>query len=294
MRLPRCAPRAARLSALALVLASSPVSAQPPAPRPAAPPAPVASAAPAQTEEFRVSLFVAQQLDRFNPGIAASENSVATGGMVAGCDVDFRVSEVWMPKRVRTRPRLEFSGRILAGERVLAQSVATAVDTLTGEAPDSLVVFPDAKSVELVGALRLAYPVHVLAGKPQTAVYLKAETGAVFAEHMTGDLLATTRIGLGFERLAGTFSGSLLEVLNGSNEAFGASHSSGRYTVHVLVRGAIAAAEGSRRVRSHLGAFVDLEVDTDNAGGPDGVRAMMGLTLDGDGLFEAVRGLVGM
>lgn len=265
--------------------------------RPAATTAPATTAALAHTasaEAFRVSLFAAQQIDRFNPGIAASQNSVASGGMVLGVDVDMHVADLWSPKKVTTRPMVQFSGRLLAGERVLAQSVETAIDTLTGEAPDSIEVFPDAKAVDLIAGLRLAYPLQVARGVAQTAVYLKAETGATFAEHMTGDLLSTTRIGLGFERMAGTFAGSLVEVLSGHNESFGSAHAGGRYAVHVLIKGSFSAPEGATLHRSPLGAFVDLEVDTDNKGGPDGVRALMGLSLDGDGIFAAVRGLVGL
>lgn len=295
MRLPRLVPafRLALVASGALSLAATSAAfAQ--APRAAAPVTPPAATHATAAEAFRVSIFAAQQIDRFNPGIAASENSVASGGMVLGVDLDMHVADVWMPKKVTTRPMVMFTGRLLAGERVLAQSVETAIDTLTGEAPDSIEVFPDAKAVDLIAGLRLAYPVQTMRGVPQTAIFLKAETGATFAEHMTGDLLSTTRIGLGFERMAGTFAGSLVEVLSGHNESFGSAHASGRYSVHVLVKGSLGAAEGATLHRSPLGAFVDLEVDTDNKGGPDGVRALMGLSLDGDGLFAAARGLIGL
>ena len=293
MRLPRIAPRLwIALAALAALAAQAPASR---AQTPSRPAAPATTHAPASAaEDFRVTLFVAQQIDRFNAGLAASQNAVASGGMVMGVDVDMKVAEIPISKRSAANPIISFGGRLLAGERVIAQSVATSIDTLTGEAPDSIEVFPDAKAVEMLATLRIGYPIQLRAGVPQTAVYLAAEAGATFAEHMTGDLLSTTRFGLGFERMAGTFSGSRVEVLSGSNESFGANHASGRYVVHVLIQGALAAAEGTTFQRSHLGAFVELEVDTDNKGGPDGVRALMGLTLDGDGLFAAARGLLGM
>lgn len=289
MRLPRLA--ALVCPALAGLLTAPLAFAQ--GARPAAAVTPAVPAA-VPHDDFRLTLFVAQQIDRFNAGLAATQNAVAAGGMVMGADVDMRVAEIPVGKRGSARPLVSFTGRMIAGERVLAQSVETAVDTATGVAPDSIEVFPDAKSVEMLAGLRIAYPIQMLAGVPQTAVYFAAEAGATFAEHMTGDLLSTTRYGLGFERMAGTFSGSRVEVLSGRNESFGANHASGRYTVHVLVKGALAAAEGATLHRSHLGAFVELEVDTDNKGGPDGVRALMGLTLDGDGVFSAVRGLLGM
>ena len=290
MRLPRIAPRL-WFALIALATIASPSHAQ--TPRPATPAAAHAPEAPA-ADDFRVTLFVAQQIDRFNAGLAASQNAVASGGMVTGVDLHMKVAEIPVSKRSVANPIVVFTGRLLAGERVIAQSVATSIDTLTGEAPDSIVVFPDAKAVEMLAGMRIAYPIQLRAGVPQTAVYLAAETGATFAEHMTGDLLSTTRFGLGFERMAGTFSGSRVEVMSGSNESFGANHASGRYVVHVLIQGALAAAEGTTLQKSHLGAFVELEVDTDNKGGPDGVRALMGLTLDGDGVFAAVRGLLGM
>ncbi len=286
MRLPRIAPRLSFALALASIASLSPL------PRIAH--AAAAPPAPAPPDDFHVSLFVAQQIDRFNAGLAASQNAVAAGGMVMGVDVDTRIAEIPVGKKGSARPIISFTGRMLAGERVLAQSVATAIDTLTGIAPDSIEVFPDAKAIEMLAGLRIAYPIQMHAGVPQVAVYFAAETGATFAEHTTGDLLSTTRYGLGFERMAGTFAGSRVEVLTGSNENFGANHASGRYTVHVLIKGSLAATEGATMSRSHLGAFVELEVDTDNKGGPDGVRALMGLTLDGDGVFAAVRGLLGM
>ncbi len=290
MRLPRLARRHLPMF-LAAALLAAPAGAARTALAAAAAPA----ASPAPAEEFLVTLIAAQQIDRFNAGLAASQNAVAAGGMVLGLDVDMRVAEIPVSRnRAAARPIVSVTGRLLAGERVLAQSVATATDTTTGEAPDSIVVFPDAKSVEMMAGLRIAYPIQMRAGVAQTAVVLTAEAGATFAEHMTGDLLSTTRYGLGFERMAGTFAGSRVEVLSGRNESFGARHASGRYTVHVRVRGSLAAADGATMARSHLGAFVDLEVDTDNKGGPDGVRALMGLTLDGAGLFGAARGLLGM
>lgn len=261
--------------------------------KPAAPAAP-AAVHDTRSDDFRVELLFAEQIDRFNPGVAASENSVAAGGMATGVEFEFHAANLWMPKKVRTRPQLVLGGRLLSSERVIAQSVATAVDTLTGIAPDSVEVFPDAKAVELIASFRLRYPLASVGGVTQTAVYFRAESGAVFAEHMTGDLLSVTHFGLGFERMSGTFAGSFVEVAKGSNETFGANFASGRYNVHVLLQGVMPPPEGSKRTRSNLSAFAELEVDTDNKGGPDGVRALLGLKLDGAGLFEGVRGLLGM
>lgn len=277
--------------ALFSVIVAAPVFAQAAKPAPAAA-APVASGD--KSDDFRVQLILAEQIDRFNPGVAASENSVAAGGMATGLEFEFHAANLWMPKKIKTRPQIVLGGRLLSSERVLAQSVATEIDTVTGEAPDSIEVFPDAKSIELMASFRIRVPLAVGPGAPQTAVYFRAESGAIFAEHMTGDLLSVTHFGLGFERTAGTFAGSFVEVAKGSNETFGANFASGRYNVHVLLQGVMPPPEGSKRTRSNLSAFAELEVDTDNKGGPDGVRALLGLKLDGAGLFEGVRGLLGM
>jgi hypothetical protein len=278
----------ARLAtAAAFAVAVSAAIARADAAKPAAPAA-------GRSDDFRVQLLLAEQIDRFNPGVAASRSSVAAGGLATGLEFEFHAADFWMPKPSQARPQLLLGGRALSSERVLAQSVATAVDTLTGEAPDSVEVFPDAKSVELIGSLRIRYPLASMHGVPQTAIYLRAESGAVFAEHMTGDLLSMTHFGLGFERTAGTFEGSLVEVTLGSNESFGSRFSSGRYTVHVLLQGVMPPPEGSKRTRSNLSGFAELEVDTDNQGGPDGVRALLGLKLDGAGLFDGARGLLGL
>ena len=259
----------------------------------AAPPAPPV-AADARSDDFRLSLFVAEQIDRFNPGVAASTNSIASGGEVPGVDFDWHVADLPLKKKSSSNPRVYIEGRMLTCTRVLAQQVKTAYDSTTKSYPDSLQIFPDAKSVELNSALKFAYPMGVVNGEAQTAMYFRMEGGAIFAEHATGGLLSYSRFGLGFQRLVGTFSGSYAEVCKGSDATFGSLHGSGRYVVHVLLQGNLAPPEGSRRTRSNLGAFADLEVNTDNAGGPDGVRALLGLKLEGNGLFDGLRALIGM
>jgi len=285
--------RSGALVALTLALVSAPGTARAAA-TPAAPP-PAPAVAPSKSDDFRITLFAGQQMDRFNPGIAASSNSVAQSGTATGVDFDYHVADIPTGRKSGPRPRVTIGGRLLASHRVLAQDVAMPVDTTAGAtAHDSLLIVPDAPTIELDGSFRIAYPVASVAGEPVTAVYFRAESGGLFATQSKGDLLSTTRFGLGFERLSGTFQGSFAEVTRGHNAAFGAAHASGRYTVHVLLQGTLAPTEGSKREHSNLGAFVDLEVDTDNGGGPDGLRALMGLKLDGSGVFDAVRGLIGM
>ena len=179
---------AASVALLTVAFATS-AFAQTAKPAPAAAAAAVASGDKSSNDDFRVQLILAEQIDRFNPGVAASENSVAAGGMATGLEFEFHAANLWMPKKIKARPQIVFGGRLLSSERVLAQSVATEIDTVTGEAPDSIEVFPDAKSIELMASFRIRYPLAVGAGAPQTAVYFRAESGAIFAEHMTVDLL---------------------------------------------------------------------------------------------------------
>ena len=292
MRLP--GPFPLLLVVTSLLTTGSSVSAAVAPAKPAAP-APVVSAPAAdKSDDFRLSLFVAEQIDRFNPGVAASAKSVASGGEVPGIDFDWHVADLPIKKKSATNPRVYIEGRMLTCQRVLAQQVKTAYDSTLKAYPDSLEIFPDAKSVEFNTALKLAYPMSVVNGEAQTAMYFRIEGGAIFAEHMSGDLLSYSRFGLGFQRLVGTFSGSYAEVCKGSDATFGSQHASGRYVVHVLLQGNLAPPEGSKRSRSNLGAFADLEVNTDNAGGPDGVRALLGLKLEGAGLFDGLRALIGM
>ena len=278
--------RVALAGALALATMAAPVRAQ--TPKPAAPrPAAAAPAARPEADDLRLSFIAGEQVDRLNPGMAASDNPVSTGSITVGGEFDFRVAELPVNKK-GPNPALSLSGRMLLSERSLAQSVPIAGDT-TGR--DTLEIIPAARTIELAGAMRMEYPVYVRRGEAVTYAYLKAEVATVFARDTRTAALDVRTYALGFERANGIFAGSFVDFGYGRDAAFGAVYGAKRYKVHVLITGAISPAATGRR--GNLSAFADLDVSTDNKGGPEGVRALVGLRLDSDGLLRGVSGLIG-
>jgi hypothetical protein len=276
--------RVALAGALALAtMAAAARAADAPKPAAAAP----AAAPKSEPDDLRLAFLVGEQIDRLNPGTASSDNPVATGSITLGAEFDFRVAVLPVSKK-GPNPALSISGRMVASDRALGQSVPIPGDT-TGR--DTLQVIPAASTLEMAGAMRLAYPVYVRRGEAVTYAYLKAEVATVFARDTRTAALDVRTYALGFERANGNFAGSFVDFGYGRDAAFGDVYGAKRYKVHVLIMGAISPATSGRR--GNLAAFADFDVSTDNQGGPEGVRAMVGLRLDSDGLLRGVSGLIG-
>jgi hypothetical protein len=281
----RLAPR--WLSALAgiLVLAHAGAVRAADPPRPADAPASGADAA----DGMRLGLLLGEQVARLNPGAASADNSVSNGGLALGADLDFKAMSIPITKTI-AGPVVFLSGRVLASDRAIAQAEPIPGDT-TGR--DTLRIVPSTHAIELVGAFRIAYPIESRGGVPVSRVYFKAEAGSIFTEGTRADMLDVLTYAIGFERTSGTFAGSFVDLGYGRDGTFGAGYAGSRYKVHVLVQGDVMAAAGATRQRGGLDAFAELEVDTDNQGGPDGLRALLGVKLDGAGLLRGMGGFIG-
>jgi hypothetical protein len=249
--------------------------------------APKPDPAKAPLDDLRLGFVLCQQVDRLNPGSASSENSTSTGSIAMGADLDFRVAVIPATKK-GPNPSVGFGGRILASERAIAEMVPIPGDTL---GRDSIEIVPAARTIELSGSVRVAYPVHVVGGQPVTSAYLKAEVTSLFARDTRGGLIDSRTYAIGFERLTGTFAGSFIDLGYGSDGTFGSAYGGGRYKVHVYVQGAISPATSPRR--GNVAAFAEIELNSDNQGGPDGLRALVGFKLDSDGVLRGVSGFLG-
>jgi hypothetical protein len=259
-----------------------------PAVRPAA--ATAAAAAPAahsNPEDLRLSFMLTQQVDRLNPGAAALGTTVSTGSIAMGSDFDFKAAVLPLSKK-GSNPYLSLAGRIIASDRALAETVPIAGDTLMR---DTLMVIPSARTVELSGSIRLGYPVYVRGKEVITNMYVKAEVTTIFATLTRRGMLDARTYALGFERASGGFAGSFVDLGYGRDASFSSAYGANRYKVHVMIIGAISPATSGRR--GNLATFAELELSSDNKGGPDGLRVQIGVRLDSDGVLRGVSGLVG-
>lgn len=275
--------------ALALATMAAPVHAQ--AAKPAAPAAAAPAPAPApatrtEPDDLRLGFMLFQQVDRLNPGTASQINTVSTGSIAIGADFDYKVAQLPLSKK-GANPFLAFGGRIAASSRAVAESVPIPGDT-TGR--DTLQIVPDARAVELTGSMRLAYPVYVRGREVLTNAYVKVEVSSIFVTETRNGLLDVRTYALGFERASGPFAGSFVDLGYGRDGTFGA-FSGDRYKVHVLIIGAISPATSGRR--GNFATFAELELSSDNKGGPDGLKVQIGARLDSDGVLKGVSGFIG-
>jgi hypothetical protein len=278
--------------ALALAMTAGIAHAQAAKPAtPAAKPAAAAAATPApaaraELEDLRLGFLLFEQVDRLNPGSASQLNTVSTGSIAVGADFDYKVMALPLGKK-GSNPFLAFAGRILASSRAVAESVPIVGDT-TGR--DTLQLVPDARAVELTGSIRLAYPVYARGKEVLTNAYFKAEVSSIFVTETRNGLLDVRTYAIGFERASGQFAGSFVDLGYGRDGTFGA-FSGERYKVHVLIIGAISPATSGKR--GNFSTFAELELSSDNKGGPDGLRVQVGARLDSDGVLKGVSGLIG-
>lgn len=276
--------------ALALATMAGPVHAQAAKPAaaaaPAAKPAAPAPAPKSEPDDLRLGFLLFQQVDRLNPGTASQLNTVSTGSIAIGADFDFKVMAIPVSKK-GSNPFVAFAGRIAASSRAVAESVPIVGDT-TGH--DTLMIIPDARAVELTGSVRLAYPVYARGREVLTNAYFKVEVSSIFVTETRSGLLDVRTYALGFERASGPFAGSFVDLGYGRDGTYGA-FSGDRYKVHVLIIGAISPATSGRR--GNFATFAELELSSDNKGGPDGLKVQVGARLDSDGVLKGVSGFIG-
>lgn len=274
--------------ALATMAGNAHAQAAKPATPAAKPAAPAAAPAAARTEpdDLRLGFLLFEQVDRLNPGSASQLNTVSTGSIAIGADFDYKVAAIPVSKS-GANPFIAFAGRIMASQRAVAESVPIPGDT-TGR--DTLQVIPDARAVDLTGSFRIAYPVYVRGKEVLTNAYFKAEVSSIFVTETRNGLIDVRTYAIGFERASGQFAGSFVDLGYGRDGTYGA-FSGDRYKVHVMIIGTLSPATSGKR--GNFSTFAELELSSDNKGGPDGLKVQVGARLDSDGVLRGVSGLIG-
>jgi hypothetical protein len=242
----------------------------------------------AETERIRLVLGFARSVSRFH-SIEADSTGLSYGLTNSPeVDLDFRVLDVPMPKA--PRPALHVTAGALTDERTLGPF-------LPGQ--------PLARQPVLV----LRSGVHVLVPlelvRPNTGVAFRIGWSGAYVLGRTGgaEFLTITKARFGFERTAGWFEGSCVEVGMGRDETFGREFAAQRWDVHVALQGrllprpvpAVPAKAGKavpppEERRRMLWAFADMDVDTDGGVGPDGLQLRFGLSTDVAGILQTAFG----
>jgi hypothetical protein len=248
---------------------------------------PVAQAR-ADTERIRLMLGFARAVSRFHS--VEADSIGLTYGLTNSpeADIDFRVLDLPMPKT--PRPALHVTAGALRDERILGPS-------LPGQPPIRKVV------VVLRSGAYLLVPMELV--RPNAGVALRVGWSGAYVLERTGgaEFLTITKARFGFERTAGWFEGSCVEVGMGRDETFGREFALTRWDVHVALQGRLLpppirsapakagkAAAPPEEARRMLWAFVDVVVDTDGGAGPDGLQLRFGLSTDVAGILQTAFG----
>jgi len=249
--------------------------------------APADSTAPLP-EVLNVSLLLSAQVDRLSPGLAGLGTSVDTQGPAGGAELDFNVVEFHVPRETAFGS-IHVYGRILYSHRTLMQDTTSSVSGATGQE-----IISDARCAELMGGLRVGFPVISRGSLAISRVYLKYEANSIFSKDTDSDLLNVTTYAVGFERSSGPLQGSFFELGYGQNGVFGSTYEKKRWKVHTMVQTLLTRGDPAKRNRGTLTGYGELYLDSDNKSGPDALRVMVGLKLNTVGLVQAVQGLLGI
>ena len=248
---------------------------------------PVAQAR-ADTERIRLVFGFARSVSRFHSFEADSVGRAYGVSNSPEVDIDFRVLDLPMPKA--PRPALHVTAGALTDERILGPS-------LPGQLPTRQAVLVLRSGVHLLVPLELV--------RPNAGVAFRVGWSGAFVLGRTGgeEFLTITKARFGFERTAGWFDGSCVEVGMGRDETFGREFALTRWNVHVALQGrllpppvlatparagrTVAPPDETRRI---LWAFVDVDIDTDGGAGPDGLQLRFGLSTDVAGILQTAFG----
>ena len=242
----------------------------------------------ADAERIRVVLGCARAVSRFHSTAADSAGLSYDLTTSPEMDVDFRVLDLPTPKA--PRPALHLTAGALTDER-----------TLGPYRPGQPLIRQPV--LVLRSGVHVLVPLELL--RPNSGVAFRAGWSGAYVLGRTGgaDFLTITKARFGFERTAGWFEGSSIDVGTGRDETYGREFASKRWDVHVALQGRIlpppvrsvpaktgkpvAPPDETRRV---LWAFADVDVDTDGGLGPDGLQLRFGLATDLVGVVQTAFG----
>jgi hypothetical protein len=242
----------------------------------------------ADTERLRLVFSFARSVSRFDSFAADSAGLSCGLTNSPELDVDFRVLDLPMPKV--PRPTLHVTAGAIRDERTLGPSLPG--QPLTRQAV-----------LVLRSGMNLLVPLELV--RPNSGVAFRAGWSGAYVLGRTGgaEFLTITKARFGFERTAGWFEGSGLDVGMGRDETYGRDFAAKRWDVHVALQGRLlpppvrsapvkagkAAAPPDETLRM-LWAFVDVDVDTDGGLGPDGLQLRVGLSTDVAGILQTAFG----
>jgi hypothetical protein len=241
----------------------------------------------ADTERLRLVLGFARSVSRFH-SLEADSTGLSYGLTNSPeLGVDFRVLDLPMPKT--PRPALHVTAGALTDERTLGPFLPG--QPLTRQAV-----------LVLRSGAHLLLPLELV--RPNSGVAFRVGWSGAYVLGRTGgaEFLMISKARFGFERTAGWFEGSCVEVGMGRDETFGREFAAKRWDVHVALQGRLlpppvfsapakagktAAPDEKRRM---LWAFADLVVDTDGGVGPDGLQLRFGVATDVAGILQTAFG----
>jgi hypothetical protein len=157
--------------------------------------------------------------------------------------------------------------------------------------------------VVLRSGVHLLLPLELV--RPNAGVAFRVGWSGAYVLGRTGgaEFLTFTKARFGFERTAGWFEGSCVEVGMGRDETFGREFAAKRWDVHVALQGRLlpppvpaAPAKAGKTVvppdetRRMMWVFADMAVDTDGGPGPDGLQLRFGLSTDVAGILQTAFG----
>jgi hypothetical protein len=247
-----------------------------------------AAAASADTERIRLVLGFARAVSRFHSFEADSmglsyglTNSPEVG-------VDFRVLDLPMAKI--PRPALHVTAGALTDARTLGPFL-----------PGQPLIWQPV--LMLRSGVHLLLPLELL--RPNAGVAFRVGWSGAYVLGRTGgaDFITISKARYGFERTAGWFEGSCVEVGMGRDETYGREFASRRWDVHIALQGRLlpppirsAPAKAGKAVappdetRRMVWVFADVTVDTDGGPGPDGLQLRFGLSTDVAGILQTAFG----
>jgi hypothetical protein len=190
----------------------------------------------AEAERIRLVVGFAQSLDRFHSP-EADTTGLSFGRAYCGeIGVDFRVLDLPMPKA--PRPALHVTAGALTDERTLGPvppGTSTDEGTLEPVPPGQ----PLTRQAVLVlrSGVHLLIPLELL--RPNSGVAFRIGWSGAYVLERTGgaEFLTITKARFGFERTAGWFEGSCVDVGMGRDETYGREFAAKRWDVRVALQG---------------------------------------------------------
>lgn len=243
------------------------------------------------SDRYRLDLTAGFQFDRFQSPAADSLGLSRATGPMGELAFDFRVLDA--PMAGTAKPAVHLFGRVSQSSRILATD---GFGTSASVAP-----VREGTILEMSLGAALHVPMELVDKEAGASLYVSYEGGLGLAAAAGEDFLRVKRLAVGFERTRGFFDGSFAELGYGHDDGFGRSAAAQRWSPRFRVQASLVPTHapppsGARgapppvAIESPVHAFADLLVATDGREGPDGVRAMLGITVNAGAILRRAVG----